>query len=279
MLKNEKYIGKFIFNRKLEKDVSGKRSPTVKPEEEWIVVPDGLPAIIDVETFNKAQAKMVYNKKNSGQFKTREVYLLSGLVECGECGSSMYGNTRMCGRNKSNYSSYRCSSRANHQGCVNKEVRRDYIDNYVLDELYRRLFSDMSIRKLAAMLSGYNQKKSAESSGELTKANAELEETTRKISSIVQLVTESGISIETVKDELRRQEDRKRFIEGYIQELGMKNRVAAISEEAVLELLNCSKDFVRTRNIPECRNFINSYIEKVVVFGDRVEVFFQGACA
>jgi site-specific DNA recombinase len=259
--------------------VSGKRSPTVKPEEEWIVVPDGLPAIIDVETFNKAQAKMVYNKKNSGQFKTREVYLLSGLVECGECGSSMYGNTRMCGRNKSNYSSYRCSSRANHQGCVNKEVRRDYIDNYVLDELYRRLFSDMSIRKLAAMLSGYNQKKSAESSGELTKANAELEETTRKISSIVQLVTESGISIETVKDELRRQEDRKRFIEGYIQELGMKNRVAAISEEAVLELLNCSKDFVRTRNIPECRNFINSYIEKVVVFGDRVEVFFQGACA
>jgi site-specific DNA recombinase len=275
ILKNEKYIGKFIFNKKLEKDVSGKRSPTVKPESEWIVVPGGLPAIVDEETFNKVQAKMAYNKKNSGMFKAREIYLLSGLVECGECGSSMYGNTRMCGRNKSNYSSYRCSGRANRQGCENKEVRRDYIDNYVLDELYKRLFSDISIRRLAAMLNEYNQKKSAESCFELNQANNELKEAARKIGAVIQLVTESGISIETVKEELRKLEERKRFIEGYIQELSLKNKVSQLSEEAVLELLNRSRDFVRTRDIPECRNFINSYIEKVIVYGDRVEVFFK----
>ena len=83
---------------------------------------------------------MTRNKETSGAFRAKEIYLLSGLVKCGECGASMYGNTRMCGRNKSNYSSYRCSGRANHQGCRNKEVRRDYLDNFVLDELYRRLF-------------------------------------------------------------------------------------------------------------------------------------------
>ncbi|MDR2175159.1 MAG: recombinase family protein [Synergistaceae bacterium] len=275
ILKNEKYVGKFIFNKKLEKDVSGKRNPMVKPEEEWIVVPGGLPAIVDEDIFDKVQAKMAQNKKNSGMFKAKEIYLLSGLVECGECGSSMYGNTRMCGRNKSNYSSYRCSGRANHRGCTNKEVRRDYIDNYVLDELYRRLFSDISIRKLASMLNDYNRKQSAASSGEVTQAQGELEEVTRKISTVIQLVTESGISIETVKEELRKLEERKRFIEGYIQELGVKNKVSLISEEAVLGLLNRSRDFIKTHNISECRNFINSYIEKVVVFKEKVEVFFK----
>jgi site-specific DNA recombinase len=275
ILKNEKYVGKFIFNKKLEKDVSGKRSPTVKPEEDWIVVPGGLPAIIDEATFEKARAKMAHNKKNSGMFKAKEIYLLSGLVECGECGSSMYGNTRMCGRNKSNYSSYRCSNRANHRGCENKEVRRDYIDNYVLDELYRRLFSDISIRRLAAMLNEYNQKKSSESSTELSQAQGEFETVMRKISAVIQLVTESGISIETVKEELRKLEERKRFIEGYIQELGLKNNVSLISEEAVSELLNRSGDFIKAHNVPECRNFINAYIEKVIVYREKVEILFK----
>ena len=32
---------------------------------------------------------------------------------------------------------------------------------------------------------------------------------------------------------------------------------------------------VRTRNIPECKNFISSYIEKVVVYVDRVKVVFK----
>ncbi|GHV56503.1 hypothetical protein FACS1894216_20460 [Synergistales bacterium] len=275
ILKNEKYTGTFIFNKHHEKDVSGKRNPTVKSKEEWIVVPDGLPAIVGKETFEIVQIKMVENCKNSGSFKAKEIYLLSGLIECGECGSSMYGNTRMCGRNKSNYSSYRCSGRANHQGCKNKEIRRDYIDSFVLNELYIKLFSGTSIKRLAAMLSEYNRKKTSESSVELNQANAELAEIARKISKVIQLVSESGISIETVKDELKRLEDRKKFVESYIQELAMRNSAALISEERINELISKSRDFVRTRNFPECKRFIKSYIERVIVYNDRVDVLFK----
>ena len=38
ILQNEKYVGKYIFNRKQEKGTSGKRNPTLKPKEEWIVI-------------------------------------------------------------------------------------------------------------------------------------------------------------------------------------------------------------------------------------------------
>jgi site-specific DNA recombinase len=275
ILQNEKYVGRFIFNKKLEKDISGKRNPQVKPKEDWIICEGGLPAIIDEETFNKVQTKMEYNRHNGGHFKAREIYLLSGLVHCGECNSSMYGNTRKCGRNKSRYSSYRCSNRANHKGCENKELRREYLDNYVLDQLYRSLFSEASIKKLATMLNDYALKKATESNEALTIARKELESVTQKIGKIVQLVSESGVAIDTVKGELKRLEERKNFIEDRIQEMSLEGKASLITEWTILELIERSKEFVRTKNIPECRNFITSYVEKVIVHKDRVEIFFK----
>ncbi|GHV45336.1 recombinase RecD [Synergistales bacterium] len=275
IIDNEKYIGKYIFNKKLEKDVSGKRNPQVKPESEWIVVEDGLPAIIDKDTFNKAQAKKDRNSRDGGRHKAKEIYLLSGLVFCGECGAGMYGNTRICGRGKTRYSSYRCSSRQNHQGCSNKEIRREYLESYVLDELYNKLFSDGSIKKLAGLLSEYNRRKADDSDEELSLARKELDEINRKIDSVVRLVSDSGVSIETVKGNLRELEERKFFVDGRIRELSLQNNVAIITEEQIIELISRSKDFVRAKNISECRNFIEAYVEKVIVYGDKVEVRFK----
>ena len=275
ILSNEKYIGKFIFNKKLEKDVSGKRNPQWKPREEWIVVDGGLPAIIEEEIFNVVQVKMENNKSRGGRFRAKEIYLISGLITCGECGAAMFGNTRKCGRNKSRYSSYKCSHRANHKGCVNKEIRKEYLDNYVLDELYAKLFSESSIKKLSAMLNDYNRRKTEEADEETKSALTELEEISGKIAVIIKLVSESGISIDTVKDDLKRLEERKHFVEGYLRDTRLKNNIATISEDTIFELICKSKEFVQTRNIAECQNFINSYVEKVIVFSERVEVLFK----
>jgi site-specific DNA recombinase len=83
ILHNEKYTGVYIFNKKLEKDVSGKRRPQVKPESEWVVIEDGVPAIVDKDTFNRVQIKLAENQNKCGRFKAKEVYLLSGLIQCG----------------------------------------------------------------------------------------------------------------------------------------------------------------------------------------------------
>ena len=275
ILGNEKYVGKFVFNKKLEKDVSGKRNPQWKPREEWIVVDGGLPAIVDEETFNVVQAKMGNNKKRGGRFKAKVVYLLSGLIVCGECGASMFGNTRRCGRNKSRYSSYKCSHRANVKGCRNKEIRKEYLENYVLDELYTKLFTESSIKKLSVMLNDYNRKKTEEADHETKLALNELDEINGKISKIILLVSESGISIETVKDDLKRLEERKHFVESFLRDIRLKNNIATISEDAIYELICKSKEFVQSRNIAECQNFIHSYIEKIIIFNERVEVFFK----
>jgi hypothetical protein len=95
------------------------------------------------------------------------------------------------------------------------------------------------------------------------------------ISRIVRLVSESDVSIATVKADLKRLEERKICIEKYLEDARVKKKLAIISEDTLVSLIHRSKDYVKTRNIAECRNFIESYIEKVLVFDDRVEVIFK----
>lgn len=187
----------------------------------------------------------------------------------------MSGNTRFAGRGKSKYSSYRCSSRVQYQGCENKELRKEYLDNFVLDELYDRLFSDNAVKKLSAMLSEYNQKKTVENNSDLDVFRQQLEETTRKITSIVNLVSESEISINTVKDNLQKLEEQKNLYEIQIKAISDTVKISAINEDTINALIEKSREFIRTKNIPECRNFIENYVEKVLVYNDKVSVIFK----
>ena len=275
ILTNEKYVGRYVFNKRKEKTIDGKRNPTLKPKDEWIVIEGGLPAIIDESTFEAVQAKLSRNKRKAGSFKAKETYLLSGLIFCGECGEAMHGNRHLDGRKKSNYSSYRCHGRENKRGCKNREIRRDYIDNFVLDELYKRLFSKISLQKLTEMLNDYNQKVASETDNEMSKAKAELTENQRKVSSIIQMVTEAGISIDTVKSSLKELDEQKNYLESYIKELEAANKANSISEEQVKEIIMKSGEFIRTHNLVECRNFIDNYIEKVIVYNDKVDIIFK----
>ena len=104
------------------------------------------------------------------------------------------------------------------------------------------------------MLNDYNQRVASETNSELDKAKAELAENQRKISSIIKMVTEAWISIDTVKADLMNLEQQKQYLEGYIRELEAENRANSISEEQVKEIIRKSGEFIRTRNVAECRN-------------------------
>ena len=211
----------------------------------------------------------------AGMYRAKEIYLLSGLIVCGECGAGMYGNTRICGRNKSRYSSYRCYAVANKLGCKNKEIRREYIDNYVLDELHDKLFSNYSIQKLTTMLNDYNNKIASESDSELKQIEKALVENQRKISNIFKFVMENGFASDTAKETLTKLEAEKKLFENQLKEIENKNKSNAISEAIVKELMVKSGEFLKTHKLSECRNFITSYIEKVVVHESKIEVIFK----
>lgn len=105
---NPNYIGTFIFNKK-HKDFISKKV-IENPKNEWIIKENIIPAIIDKDTWNKAQ--QIYNShikysnsenrcdKKAGYNKPN--HPLAGKVICGYCGSPFYRRKKTDRRNKNN---------------------------------------------------------------------------------------------------------------------------------------------------------------------------------
>lgn len=85
ILQNERYIGVYTWNKKkykiMRKWAGGQPNPNVERIE------NAIPRIIDSDTWEKVQARMKDNKRNAKN-KARHSYLLTGLIECEECGAA-----------------------------------------------------------------------------------------------------------------------------------------------------------------------------------------------
>ena len=48
-----------------------------------------------------------------------------------------------------------------------------------------------------------------------------------------------------------------------------------VTEDQIRMMFGKFKEFVLTRNLPECKKFIGDYIKEVIVYKDHVEVIFN----
>lgn len=93
ILRNPAYMGKAAFNKtRAVKEPGGKRHMEARPEEEWIILPDGvIPPIVDTKTFELVQQKLVHNQQCAPRRNKNphNALLRCGLVHCGYCGYAM----------------------------------------------------------------------------------------------------------------------------------------------------------------------------------------------
>lgn len=275
ILCNEKYTGVYVFNRSASKAYDGTRNNhESKDDEEIIRVPGGVPAIVSAEDFEKAQQRMKANKRGPGAYTAKETYLLSGLVFCGECGRRMTGNMRYGGRNKTKFVSYKCGYRENYKACDNKEIRREYLENYILAELHRLVLNDEAIPKLAQKLQEYQSLKKSQNDVETTAIKAKLHDINVQIGNIVNAIA-GGFMQGSFKEKMSALEEEKALLETRLREVEISSPTTKIDEAMLKQMIGMFQQFVREKNVPECKKFIQAFVQKVVVFKDHVEVTFK----
>jgi site-specific DNA recombinase len=102
LLANPIYTGTAYFNRYSYRPPRKPRRPqsprateascrTLRPREEWIGV--SVPALIEEETYQRAQTQLARNSQLSFRHNQRHSYLLRCLLRCGLCGLNMFGRT------------------------------------------------------------------------------------------------------------------------------------------------------------------------------------------
>ena len=108
MLKNRRYIGEYSYRD--------------------VVIPNGIPAIVPEDLFERVQEKIEKNKKAPARHKAEDDYLLTTKLFCGYCGAYMCGESGR-GRNGTVHRYYKCVSvKKKRTDCKKKAVKKDWIE-------------------------------------------------------------------------------------------------------------------------------------------------------
>ena len=126
ILQNEIYTGVMVQGR--HRIISYKVHKQIAvPEDEWFVVPNTHEAIIDRETFEKAQT--LHKRDTRTAPGKQDVYILSGFVRCADCKKAMRRKTAR------NLAYYACRTFTDKKTCSKHSIRQDKLEEAVLTAL------------------------------------------------------------------------------------------------------------------------------------------------
>lgn len=155
------------------------------------------------------------------------------------------------------------------KACKNTELRREFIENYVLAELQDKIFNDEAIRVLAQQLTKFQAKKDTTYKNEGARLEKNLRETEKQIDNLVNAI--AGIMAQVALLQKLEELEKQIFLWNN-KWLTIKLNKAAVTEGALQQLFSTLKQHVAERNIPEIKKFIGSYVEKVIIYKEHVEL-------
>src|SRR5699024_9070963 len=211
ILRNEKYTGIYIYNRTSGK-INGKQNRRIQKDSKDIIkIKGGIPEVIDEKTFDRAQ-KILNENKRKGNNKAKKLYLLSGLIYCGECGGKMSGLRRHYYRKdgKVNNYYYICTNKKHKfTDCKMRSVRADKLEEQIVDLFSNIIYIENNID---VIVNSMKNKILADSHIDISKINKELKDTNNKINNLINALSQ-GITSETIVDEINNLEKKKDYLE------------------------------------------------------------------
>ena len=132
LLNNRRYIGEYTYRD--------------------IVVPDGIPAIVPQDLFDRVQKKLAKNKKAPARHKAEDDYLLTTKLFCGYCGAYLCGESGTSHTGNVHHY-YKCVSvKKKRQECHKKSVKKEWIEDLVVSETMKMVMDDTAIEAIVSML-------------------------------------------------------------------------------------------------------------------------------
>ncbi|HRX83500.1 MAG TPA: recombinase family protein [Phycisphaerae bacterium] len=288
ILENPTYRGDLVWNRRTEakfyclrngrteqrrrQTKDAKVARTTK--DDWIVVPDVVPAIVSRDDWEKAQLMVANRRQARGAAGHRNRrWLLTGVLVCGECGHKFWGEARHKGRIEgrapviTNY--YCCAGRRSHGKVIcptPAALRSEQLEAWVLEKLQEVVVADQD-----AVDDAINRfiELAAQQTVEMTDA----ERIAREIKQIQELVTALTMNIDPanlamLNDRLTQLRLRKECLE---QELHAAKRSTARDDATSLrkwaekQLANLQAAMGGKRN-DQTRAVIGTYIDRITVW-------------
>ena len=247
MLKNRRYIGEYTFRD--------------------IVIPDGIPAIVPKDLFDRVQQKMEKNKKAPARHKAEDDYLLTTKLFCGYCGAYLCGESGTS-RTGVVHHYYKCVSvKKKRTNCHKKSVRKDWIEDIVVSETMKMLMDDTAVEAIVSMVMRLQDQENVN----VPLYEKELRETKINIQNMLNAI-QQGILTRSTKERLEELEATRDDLENKIAcEKLAKPR---IGEEFITFRLHRFRKLDVTQKTHR-KMLIDTFVNAIFLYDDKMEITYN----
>lgn len=244
IIKNEKYIGVYDFF--------------------GVRVENGIPAIVDLDTWFKAQAEMERRKGLHGAHVKKSKYLLTGKAYCAICGAKLVG---VSGTSKTGkiYRYYYCpNNRGRVKNCSLKQLAADDLEEFIADVTSLELITEENVPVIAKQVYEYeiNTWKEDTTVQDLKNKLKQI----KKAASNVQKAIETGVVTETLPARLKELEDERRETEADLQRAEKRHFI--LEEDHI-------KFFLYQLRDKDPETILQALVHKVNISNEEIEIFFN----
>ena len=242
ILKNEKYSGIYRYKDQVFENI--------------------YPAIVPMDIFERVRAKMNANKY--GKRSTDVVYLLRQKIRCGYCGQPISAET---GTSETGVVRryYKCYSRKSRKGCKKSMIRKEHLENLVLDTVINELSKPKTLEFIVKELLA-EQERFIKEHSMLNMLLRELRQVETSLENIVAAI-ERGVVTNTTTKRLKELEERQEDLNRQI--LIERTRNAFRVSEADI------RAYYKSALALEAQMLIDYLIREIVLFDDKMEIYFN----
>ena len=246
MLKNRRYIGELKFRD--------------------VVVPDAIPPIIPLELFEDVQEKIAKNKKAPARRKAEDDYLLTTKLFCGCCGALMFGESGTS-RTGEVHRYYKCATAKKHKGCKKKTVRKQWLEDLVVNQTMQLVKDDTAMESIIAKVMELQNKENTN----IPLYEKQLRDAESGIQNMLNAI-QMGILTSSTKERLERLEEAKRELEVRIAE--EKLAKPKVTEEFIrFWLLRFRKLDMSLKD--QRQALVDTFINAIYLYDDKVLITFN----
>ena len=246
MLKNRRYIGELKFRD--------------------VVVPDAVPPIIPLELFEDVQEKIAKNKKAPARRKAEDDYLLTTKLFCGYCGALMFGESGTS-RTGEVHRYYKCATAKKHKGCKKKTVRKQWLEDLVVNQTMQLVKDDAAMESIIAKVMELQNKENTN----IPLYEKQLRDAESGIQNMLNAI-QAGILTSSTKERLEQLEETKRELEARIAE--EKLAKPKVTEEFIrFWLLRFRKLDMSLKD--QRQALVDTFINSIYLYDDKVLITFN----
>ena len=246
ILKNRRYIGEYSYRD--------------------VIQPDAIPAIVPQELFDRVQERMAKNKKAPARHKAEDDYLLTTKLHCGKCGAFMVGESGTS-RTMKVHHYYRCVNTKKKKLCDKKAIKKDWIENLVVEQTMKVIMDDAMVLYIADMVMDLQARESTD----LPLLKQRLAETEKAIKNMLDAIQQGIFNLST-KARLDELEQNKSELEVSILQEEMQKPL--LTKEQVTFWICHFRDMDVTKQ-EQRQRLIDSFVNSVYLYDDKMIITFN----